>query len=238
MHKIEESRRVKKVAAFVGGRSGIVRKVLLICGILAPLIYVGSDILAALSWGDYSYISQTVSELRAIGAPTRPFLIPVLAIYALLEIAFGSGVRGEAGKKRALRIAGVLLIGLGFVDLVVAPFFPMHLRGTGYTLTDTMHKALTGVTVILILLIIGFGAAAGGKWFRLYSYATILVLLACGVWSFSDAPRIEANLPTRWVGVRERISVFSYMLWMAMLTAVLLRTGKGQGLGGRQTEEV
>jgi hypothetical protein len=202
---------------------------LLICGILASLIYVGSDILAALRWEGYSYISQTISELRAIAAPTRPLLIPVLAIYAVLEMAFGSGVRGAAGQKRSLRITGVLLIVLGVVDLVVAPFFPMHLRGTEFTLTDTMHKALTGVSVFLILTIIGFGAAAHGKWFRLYSYTTILVLIACGVWSFSDAPRIEANLPTPWVGVRERISVFSYMLWMAVLAIVLLRTRKGQG---------
>lgn len=197
-------------------------KVLLICGILASLIYVGSDILAALRWEGYSYISQTVSELRAIGAPTRPLLIPVLAIYAVLEIAFGSGVRREAGRKRDLRTAGVLLIGLGVIDLV-AIFFPIHLRGTEVTLTDTMHKILTGVTVLLILLIIGFGATSHGKWFRLYSYATILVLLVCGVWSFSDASRIEANLPTPWIGVRERINIYGYMLWMAVLAGVLLR---------------
>ena len=204
------------------------RKVLLICGILASLIYVGSDIFSALRWEGYSYISQTVSELRAIGAPTRPLLMPVLIIYAALEVAFGSGVRGAAGRKRDLRTAGVLLIGLGVVDLI-APFFPMHLRGTEFTLTDTLHKALTGVTVLLILLIIGFGATADGKWFRLYSYATILVLIVCGVWSFSDAPRIEANLPTPWVGVRERINIYGYMFWMSVLTGVLLRTSKGQG---------
>jgi hypothetical protein len=203
------------------------RKILLVCGIFASFIYVGSDVLAALRWEGYSYISQTVSELRAIGAPTRPFLIPVLAIYALLEIAFGSGVRREVGKKRALPIAGVLLIGLGVLDLV-APFFPMHLRGTEFTLTDTVHKVLTGMTVLLILLIIGFGAAADGKWFHVYSYTTILVLIICGVWSFSDAPRIEANLPTPWIGVRERINIYGYMLWMAMLAVILLRTGKGQ----------
>jgi hypothetical protein len=197
---------------------------LLICGILASLIYVGSDILAALRWEGYSYTAQSVSELRAIGAPTRPLLIPLLAIYTLLEIAFGLGVWGAASRKRALRITGVLLIGLGVVDLV-APFFPMHLRGdileTGGTLTDTMHLIIAGVTVLLILLIIGFGATANGRWFRLYSYATILVLLVCGAWSSLDVPRIEANLPTPWLGVRERI-IYGYMLWMAVLANVLL----------------
>ncbi len=200
----------------------MVRKGLLVCGILASLLYVASDILAAISWEGYSYIDQSVSELRAIGAPTRPFLVPVLLIYALLELAFGWGVQGTAGQKRPLRIAGALLIGLGVLDLV-AIFSPMHLRGTESTLTDTMHIILTVVTVLLILLIVGFGAVADGKRFRLYSIATILILFVCGAWAFLDAPRIAANLPTPWVGVRERINIYGYMLWMLVLAIVLLR---------------
>ena len=213
----------------------MVRMVLLVCGILASLLYVGTDILAALRWEDYSYTDQSVSELRALGAPTRPFLVPVLLLYSVLEIAFGLGVRGAAGPRRALRIAGALLIGLGVLDLA-APFFPMHLRGTEFTLTDTMHKTLTGVTVLVILLIIGFGAAADGKWLRFYSYATIVVLLVCGLWSFQDAPRIEANLPTPWIGVKERINIYGYMLWMAVLAVILLRTVRGERINapGRQ----
>ena len=195
---------------------------LLLCGILASLLYVGTDILAAMNWEGYSYIDQSVSELRAIGAPTRPFLVPTLLVYAMLEIAFGLGVQRVAGQKRALHIAGVLLIGLGVMD-VVAPFFPMHLRGAASTLTDTMHILLTVVTVLLILVIIGFGAASGGTRFRFYSIATILTLIASGAWAFIDAPGIAANLPTPWVGIRERINIYGYMLWMAVLAFALLR---------------
>jgi hypothetical protein len=139
----------------------------------------------------------------------------------VLEIAFGLGVWRAAGRKRALRITGVLLIGIGIVDLT-APFFPMHLRGAKGTLTDTMHIILTSVTVLLILLIIGSGASADGKWFRLYSFVTLLILIVTGAWAFTDAPRIAADLPTPWVGVRERINIYGYMLWMALLATVLL----------------
>ncbi len=200
----------------------MVQKNLLICGILASVLYVASDIISAMLWEGYSYTAQSVSELRAIGAPTRPLLVPILLLYAMLEIAFGLGVRSAAGQKRALRIAGVLLIVLGVVDLV-ATFVPMHLRGAGSTLTDAMHIIITVLTVLLILLIIGLGAAARGKWFRFYSIATILILFVCGAWAFMDAPRIAANLPTPWVGVRERINIYGYMLWMAVLAIVLLR---------------
>jgi hypothetical protein len=49
--------------------------------------------------------------------------------YSVLVIAFGLGVWGSASGKRALRIVGRLLVGIGVVDLVAPPFVPMHLRG-------------------------------------------------------------------------------------------------------------
>jgi hypothetical protein len=37
-----------------------------------------------------SYTSQTISELMALGAPTRPFIVPVFNVYGALAIAFGN----------------------------------------------------------------------------------------------------------------------------------------------------
>jgi hypothetical protein len=208
-------------------RRSMVREILLVCGILSSLLYVGSDILAAMLWEGYSYTDQMVSELRAIGAPTRPLLVPVLTVYTVLEIAFGVGVWGSAGRKRALRVTGGLLIGLALVDLV-APFFPMQLRGTEFAFTDAMHIIFTIVTVLLILLIMGVGATAFGKRFRLYSIMTILVLVAFGALAGSAGPRVAADLPTPWVGIYQRINIYSYMLWVVVLAVALLRA-QGDG---------
>ncbi len=71
--------------------------------------------------------------------------------------------------------------------------------------------------------LIGFGATANGKWFCFYSYATILILIVTGVWAFLDAPRLEANLLTSWLGVRERINIYGYMLWLVVLAVGLWR---------------
>lgn len=202
----------------------MVRKSLLACGILAALLFIGSDILAALLWKGYSYTAHSVSELRGIGAPTRAFLVPILLIYTLLEIAFGFGVWGAAAPrglpKRGLRIAGGLLIGLGVLELS-APFFPMNSGEPVSSLTNTLHILGTLVTVLLMLLILSFGATANGKWFRIYSYATILALMVAGAWAGLDGPQLAANLPTPWLGVKERISIYSYMLWLLVLAIVL-----------------
>jgi|SRR5215216_1555254 len=199
------------------------RKVLLVCGILSSLLYVATVALAPMRWESYSSTSQTVSELIAIGAPTRPLVVPLFITYSLLVIAFGLGVWGSAGRKRALRVAAVGLIGKEVLGFGVTLFAPIHLRGVEGTLSDTMHGILTFVGVLFMLLAIGFGAAAFGMWFRLYSIATFLMLLVGGVLTGLDQPRLEPNLPTPWMGVWERIAIFAYMLWVVVLAIALLR---------------
>src|SRR5881296_1660612 len=99
----------------------------------------------------------------------------------------------------------------------------MHPRGSEPSLTDTLHIAFAIVTVLLMMLAIGFGAAAFGKRFRRYSVATLVILVACGVLTGLDGPRIAANLPTPWVGVWERINIGVFLLWVAVLAIALLR---------------
>jgi Protein of unknown function (DUF998) len=201
----------------------MVRKVLLICGIVSSLLYLATDILASMRWQGYSYKSQAVSELMAIGAPTRSFMVPFFALYGALVIAFGIGIWRSAGRKWSLRITGILMIAYGAVGEAGLLLFPMHLRGAKGSLSDTMHIIITFALVLFILLFIGFGSAAVGKWFRLYSLATILTLLVFGAWAGMDGARLAANLPTPWLGIKERVNIYSSLLWMAMLAIILLR---------------
>lgn len=201
----------------------MVRKVLLVCGIASSLLYVATDILAARRWEGYSSIAQTVSELIAIDAPTRPLVVPLFLTYSVLAIAFGVGVWQSAGRKRALRFAAVGLAGKEVLGLVVTLFFPMHLRGVEVTLTDTMHGVLTMTGVVFMLLAIGFAATAFGTRFRLYSIGTFVLLVVGGALAGVDAPRLAVNLPTPWMGVWERINIFAYMVWIVVLAIILLR---------------
>jgi hypothetical protein len=209
------------------GSSGkvLLKKVLLICGILSSLLYAGTDILGGMLWKGYSFTSQAVSDLSAIGAPSRPFVVPFFTIYDVLFIAFALGVWGLAGQKRALRSIGGLLVGLGVINFV-AIFTPEHLGEAAATLANTMHITLAGVTSLLILLQIGSGAFAFGKRFRLYSVGTLLTLLVVGVLTWLGAAQLVANQPSPWLGVTERILIYGYMQWVAVLAVVLLRAEK------------
>jgi len=213
--------------------AGILQKALLTCGILSSLLYVGTDILAGTLWEGYSFTHQAVSELSAIGAPTRPLVVPLYLAYDVLMIAFGLGVWGYS-RKRALRFTGGLLVGIGAVGLVQVPFFPMHLRGAEVTFTDIIHGILAGVHVLLILLAMGFGAIVCGKRFRLYSIGTLLTLLVVGaVLGLMGGAQITQQgsiAPPQSFGVSERIAVYGSMLWVVVLAIVLLRAEKRPGL--------
>jgi hypothetical membrane protein len=199
----------------------MLRKTFLVCGILSSLLYVAIDSLAALRYGDYhSYASQAISELGAIGAPTKPLVDPLFIAYSILIIAFGVGVWASAHRKRALHLIGGLLIGIGAVGLATPP---MYLRGTGNVSGDLPHIALTGVIVLFILSAVALGASLYGRRWRLYSIATLVTLLASGAWTGFDATRLAALQPTPWLGVAERINVGAYLLWVLVLAATLLR---------------
>jgi len=185
-----------------------------------PLLYNG-----------YSTASQTVSELSAIGAPTRPLWVSLGIVYSLLVAAFGLGIWQSAGKNRPLQIVGILMLVHGIID-ILWPFAPMHQRealAAGMkSLSDTMHIVMSMITVLFFMLMIGFGAVAFGKKFRVYSFATLTILVTFGILTTIDSPGISKNLPTPFIGVWERINIGVFMIWVIVLAIILLKEKKEQ----------
>jgi len=208
----------------------MVRKFLLTCGILSSLLYIAMNIFIPMLYEGYSSVTQTVSELSSIGAPTRSLWFLLGIIYTLLVAAFGWGILQSAGKNRALRIEGILMIIFGVTGLA---WSPMHQREViaagGGTFTDTWHIVMTVVTLILMTLMIVFGAAAFGKRFRLYSMASIFLFIVFGILIGVEAPGISTNQPTPMIGVWERLNIGVYMLWVIVLAIILLWRVKGAG---------
>src|SRR4030095_1592132 len=103
-------------------RRGMLRTILLACGILSSLLYVATDLLGGMSYEGYSFSAQTISELSAIGAPSKPLVGPLFLTYDVLLVAFGIGVMRETvARKRALRFAAFLLAGIVIIGVAMAP---------------------------------------------------------------------------------------------------------------------
>ncbi|SMO77914.1 DUF998 domain-containing protein [Solitalea koreensis] len=204
--------------------TAIMRKALLTCGILSSLWYVAINIFVPMMYDEYSMASLTVSELSAIGASTRIVWVLLAMLYLLLLIAFGWGVLKSSGRSRQLRIAGNLIIAYCIMNFY---WPPMHQREViaagGGTLTDTLHIIWAMMTLLFNIFLMGFGAAALGKRFRIYTIATWLVFIVFGILTFMESPGIEANLPTPHIGLWERINMGAFLLWIIVFAFVLLK---------------
>jgi hypothetical protein len=203
-------------------------RMLLAAGIGAGLFYAVALVVGPMRWEGYSSTNQTISELFAIDAPSRPLVVSLLFVSGVLALAFGLGVLWLAGRNRALRVTAWALVMIGVVDQA-GPFFPMHMREVlargGGTFSDTMHITITILISLFTVVAMAFGAAVFGKRFRVYSIATILTLVAFGAMASIQSGALSANEPTPWQGVYERINVAAYLLWMAVLAVILLRAG-------------
>ncbi len=201
--------------------SRAMHNVLLGCGILAAAAYVVTDVAAGWMYPGYSFVDQYVSELFAIGAPTSRAVVPLFTLSSLLLAAFALGVWQSAARSRSLRFLALALLASALTGFVLWNFFPMHMRGAGRTLTDTMHLVLA--TNPFVLLSLALAIAAFRNRFRAYTAATIVALLVPAIFAFHYAPQIDADQPVPGLGLAERIGQYGYQLWQVALAVVLIR---------------
>ena len=202
------------------------RRVLLLCGLLSSLLYVAFDVVASWRYEGYSMADQNYSELLATGAPTRFFMLLASVAYNLLVAAFAAGVWRSASPKRTARITGAVMVGYAVLSMVTPLFFPMDLRGAEGTARGGLHGPMTAVMSLFIVLSMGSGAFLRGRGFRFYSFATIIILVVFGGLTSMQIPRLAAGQSTPWMGLTERINIYSTMTWFAALAVGLLRAEK------------
>jgi len=223
------------------------QRILLAGGIGYGVAYVtANDLIAATIFDGYSRIDQAISELSGTGAPSRGFLNAMLPLFTLLVFGFGIGVWRAAGRSRALRVTGGILI----AQAIMFPLwllFPMTSRdemvqATSHT-NDIGHMVLSASAVLFIVTEMAFSAAALGKFFRCFAISMMITAMAAGGYVASTTSDVAAGAPTPWMGAVERVSYGSWLLWMAVLAIVLLRkAGRprdpvGQYRTGRRRED-
>ncbi len=207
---------------------GGLQKFMLLCGILSTLWYAVVNIIVPFQYPGYDIASLTVSELSAIDTPTRTLWIILMIPFTIFTIAFGCGVWSVGKPNKKLLIVAIVII----VDAVFGAFWPpMHQRQViaagGGTMTDTLHLVWAFVHLALMIVMMGFGAAALGKWFRIYTIATFIVFIVFGLLTSQESMGIEAGTPTPYVGIWERINIGAYMMWVVVFAINLLGIEKG-----------
>lgn len=203
-----------------GGRSA--RRGLLWCGLLGASLNVFVDVLSSRLYPGYSYLDQAVSELSAIGAPTRSLLVWLGVPFVVLLASYAVGIWRTASG-RALRVVTALLMAQAPLT-ALAPLRSMNVRGAERTVGDVLHLVATGGGALVILTAMGFGAVALGRRFGVFTMVVAFAMMTFSGWAVLQPCRVAEGLPTPWLGLKERAGYYMYPVWLAGLSVALLRS--------------
>jgi hypothetical membrane protein len=208
----------------------MLRKILLSCGIAAPILYAITVIAGAAVRSDYSHIVNAISELLSNGAPNKAILDVIFNIYNALLLAFAIG--GLIAVKRAGRLCRVAM-GI-FVGIQVLSFswgfFPMDPLGSEPTFAGTMHNILGGVVAlatILMPLLMGLGLRQEKDFHRyvIYSWISSAIIFISGLTGV-----ILGGQGFLVFGFFERITIGTYEIWIFVTAINLLKMMQPEGV--------
>jgi len=202
----------------------MLRKILISCGIVAPILYVITVIVGAALRPDYSHIVNAVSELLSNGAPNKAILDVIFNVYGALLLAFAIG--GYSILKngpRPCRIAMGIFIVIQILSFSWG-FFPMDPMGTEATFAGTMHNILGGIVVLAtitmpLLMGLGLRREAGFQTYASYALVTSAIIFVSGLTAV-----ILAGQGFQVFGLFERITIGSYEVWIFVTALKLLKT--------------
>jgi hypothetical protein len=200
--------------------TNLLQKILLVCGIIAPLFHLGTDWLAGKLLKGYSFAAQSMSDLSAAGSPTRPLVVWLTLAASLFMIAFGVGVWRVADPAVLPRIVAGLVIGNAVAGLIAATFFPNSF-GERPTF-GSPGVIIMFLSVLFFVLAMIFGAMAFSGWLRVLSIAIPASYVVLAVFRFATAAKSSAVESTALMGVQERTMGYSYLVWVIALAIYLL----------------
>jgi hypothetical membrane protein len=195
------------------------QKLLSLCGVISPVLFVFLTILGGALRPGYSHISDTVSELFSPGAPNKLLLDILHTTTAVLTTLFGVGVLQlvrESQHSEAIGLIGAgMILAMGLVNVATATVFPQDAWGSPPTFPGEMHKILAGVLAILSIL----STLLVGIWlnrtdlfpgFGTYSFVTVGVMVLSGGFAV-------AKLGSPIMGLTERITILASLQWTFIL---------------------
>lgn len=206
---------------------------LAVSGILGPILFTIVWVVLGSIQPGYDHLTQTISELGAVGAPNAIIMNAIGIVPAgLLIVAFALGLhRGISGEKRSkIGPALLALVGVGVVALGIFPGDPAELE----SFTTLMH---VWVGILLSLfglwlapLVIARRLKEDIRWqsYRRYSLATGAVLLGLLGLTLAVSPGVLEPIG----GLLNRLGPGVLFLWVVVMAIHLLRLALRPGFEG------
>jgi hypothetical protein len=194
-------------------------------GFAAGLFYLLGDLLGGFITPAYNYIGNAVSELVQSGAENRHLLSVFFFIHAIMIVLFSIGILAQHPftLSSPVFIGGILLLVVGISHALSSTIFPMDPVGAESTFPGTMHLVLVAVTVVSIFILmpllgLGFSRLYGWNNFATYTFISLVIIVFSGA-----ASPIVIGRDIKVMGLTERITGYTFYIWMAILAYLLIR---------------
>lgn len=193
---------------------------LLACGLAAASLSVAADLLAIARADGYRPVAQSMSELSAVGAPTRPLVTGLEVVRDGLLLAFARGVGEAADGNRPLVATGRLIAANAAISAFATVALPRDYARPTWAAPNTANTLVMAAGVGCFIGAMGAGAAGVGGRFRAFSVG---IPIAYGLLTAISLLLQRGRETSPSTGAQERTMAWSYQLWIAVLAVVLLR---------------
>lgn len=201
------------------------RHLFCLSGIVALVFYVLHDVIGAMHYPGYDWMSQAVSDLTAADAPSFVIaggLSTVYGIFSCLCCAMVCVVI-QSKANRVFRTGVYLFTVMNFVSAIGYSLFP--LSESGYAMSsatqnsplfqDIMHLYVVTGSVVALSIVSLVLIAIGGFIKKTNKPLAIVALVALG-FMFTGVIGVNA-VPAEYFGIPERFSVYSAATFTAVL---------------------
>lgn len=191
---------------------------LALSGIFSIVFYLLHDIVGAMNYPGYNWMSQAVSDLTATDSPSFVIASGFVTVYKILSCLCSALlcilIKNE--KKKSLRLGVYLFSIMNFISAIGYALFPLSSSGFDGSIQSIVHVyVLTAVVVLLSiisLIIIAVGSLKGENKHKLLGILAIisLILMFLGTVGSQSAPK-------EIFGIFERFSTYSAVIFTGIL---------------------
>ena len=191
---------------------------LCLSGILSIIFYLLHDIVGAMNYPGYNWMSQAVSDLTATDSPSFIVSSGFVTIYKILSCLCLALlcilIRNE--KKKTLRLGVYLFSIMNFISAIGYALFPLSSSGFDGSIQSIIHiyvlTALVVLLSIISLIIIAVGSLKGENKHKLLGILSIISLMLMFIGAVGSQ-----NVSKEIFGIFERISTYSAVVFTGIL---------------------
>ena len=189
---------------------------LCLSGVLAFLFYLLHDIVGAMNYPGYDFMSQAVSDLTATDAPSFVVASGISSVYGMFSLVCCACLCVLVGslKSKTLKIGVYLFAIMNLVSAVGYSLFPLSGAGYDGSVQSFIHVYIVTILVVLLsivsLILIMVGSfKSGHKWIGTFAAIAFALMFIGAVGSQS--------VPKEMFGLVERFSTYSAVTFLAVL---------------------